>query len=85
MAKKQTSFRFSEETVSKLESLAAATGRDKTFLASEAIERYYDIEAWQINAIQKGIKSLNEGKYITHEDLKKKWETKRENYLGSRS
>lgn len=85
MAKKQTSFRFSEETTSKLESLAAATGRDKTFLATEAIDRYYDIEAWQINAIQEGIQSLNEGKYITHEELRNKWKQKREDYLGSRS
>lgn len=85
MAKKTSSYRFSEETQAKLDSLSDATGRDKTFLLTEAIDRYYDVEAWQIVGIQKGIKSLDEGKYITHDDLKKKWEAKRENYLGSRS
>ncbi len=81
MAKKQTSFRFSEETVSKLESLAAATGRDKTFLAAEAIDRYYDIEAWQIRAIQEGIKAVENGEYVSHEELKAQWEQEREDYL----
>ena len=42
--------RLSKDTKARLEKLAQATGRSKAFLANDAIEKYLDMEAWQISA-----------------------------------
>jgi len=73
MASEQFSMRISKETKEKLESLAKATGRSKAFIAIEAIEKYCDLEAWQISAIQRGIKDMDEGRFVSLEEVKKEW------------
>jgi predicted transcriptional regulator len=40
--------RVDTKTKAKLDKLAEATRRSKSFLAAEAIERYLEVEAWQI-------------------------------------
>ncbi|OGI00778.1 MAG: hypothetical protein A2Y25_06230 [Candidatus Melainabacteria bacterium GWF2_37_15] len=80
--KEQISLRIPKETKEKLEKLAEATGRDRTFLATEALDQYCDTQAWQIEAIKEGIRDIENGNYIEHEELKKEWILKRENYLG---
>lgn len=73
MASEQFSLRLPKETKSRLEELAHATGRTKAFLAIDAIEKYLDIEAWQISAIQDGIKDIDNGESVSIEDVKKDW------------
>lgn len=73
MSSEQFSLRIPKDTKTKLEELAKATGRTKAFLAIEAIEKYLDMEAWQISAIQKGIKDIDEGKFVSMDDVKKDW------------
>ena len=70
----QFSLRLSKTTKDKLQQLADATGRTKAFLAQDAIERYLELESWQIQAIQEGIKSADEGKIIPYENIKKEWD-----------
>lgn len=79
MAKESFSLRLPEETKNKLELISSATGRTKSFIAIEAINNYCDLQTWQISAIQEGIKQADEGKFVSHEELKAKWESKREN------
>ncbi len=81
MAKESFSLRLPDEVKNKLELVADATGRTKSFVAIEAISNYCDLQAWQIKAIQEGIKQANEGKMIDHEELKAKWEQKRANKM----
>lgn len=73
MASDQFSLRLPKETKSRLEELALATGRTKAFLALDAIEKYLDMEAWQICAIQQGIKDVDNGEVVSLEDIKKDW------------
>ena len=56
-----------------LQKLADATGRTKAFLAQDAIERYLEIESWQIKSIQDGIKAVDEGNVVSIEDIKQEW------------
>jgi len=72
----QFSLRLPKGTKERLQELADATGRTKAFLAQDAIERYLELESWQIKAIQEGIKDVDEGRIIPYEDIKKKWEIK---------
>ena len=50
--------RVKNELKEKLESLAEATQRSKSFLATEALERYIELESWQVAHIRKGIKQF---------------------------
>jgi RHH-type rel operon transcriptional repressor/antitoxin RelB len=73
MASEQFSLRIPKETKTKLEELAKATGRSKAFLAVDAIEKYCDLEAWQISAVLQGIKDVDEGKFVSMEEVKREW------------
>ncbi len=73
MASEQFSLRLPKETKQQLEELAQATGRTKAFLALDAIEKYLDVEAWQIQAIQKGLKDADNGDVVDIDDIKKEW------------
>ena len=48
--------RVSNKTKTKLNKLAEATQRSKSYLAAEAIERYLEVEAWQIKEIKQAVK-----------------------------
>ena len=73
MASEQFSLRIPKNTKNKLEELAKATGRSKAFIAVEAIDRYIELEAWQIGAIQEGLQSVDEGKTISINQIKEDW------------
>jgi len=73
MASEQFSLRLSKKTKDMLQELANATGRTKAFLAQDAIEKYLEIESWQIKSIQDGIKNVDEGKVVALEDIKQEW------------
>jgi predicted transcriptional regulator len=60
----------------KLDLLAEATARSRSFLVAEAIEAYVKDQAWQIKAIQEGIKEADRGNFATDKEVKsafKKW------------
>ena len=70
------STRIDPETAKKLEELAKVTKRTKSFLASEAINQYVEEQSWQIEAITKGLKEADEGKFASEKEVKKffaKW------------
>lgn len=69
----QFSLRLPKATKDRLQELADATGRTKAFLAQDAIEKYLELESWQIRAIQDGIKDVDEGRVISYRDIKKEW------------
>lgn len=74
--KETMSLRLPAELKNKLELLAEATGRNKSVLAIEALDKYLEAESWQIKEIQEGLKQANEGMFISHEDVKAKWQKK---------
>ena len=60
----------------KLDLLAKATARSRSFLVAEAIETYIKDQAWQVQAIQEGIKEAEKGNFATDEEVEKafrKW------------
>ena len=67
MASEHLSLRIPAITKQRLEELANATGRTKAFLALDAIEKYLEIEAWQISAIKDT---------VSLEDVKTRWDIK---------
>ena len=61
--------RLDDSVKSRLEILAAATHRTKSFLASEAIKKYIETNEWQIQEIQAAIKEADRGEFASDEEV----------------
>ncbi len=72
----------------RLEKLAKNTGRSRSFLASEAINAYLDVNEWQVTGIRQAIASLDRGEGISHDQVKEwvsSWGKKNERAAPKRS
>ncbi|KVW99701.1 CopG family ribbon-helix-helix protein [Thiobacillus denitrificans] len=69
MATAILTLRVPEETKAKLDKLAQATHRSKSYLAEEAIARYLDLEAWQVGEIEQAIQEADRGDFASPSDL----------------
>tara|TARA_R110001606_G_scaffold344547_1_gene493308 strand:- start:668 stop:898 length:231 start_codon:yes stop_codon:yes gene_type:complete len=70
------SIRLENEIKKRLELLANATDRSKSFLAAEAIREYVENNEWQIREIQSALKEADAGDFASTEevaDLGRKW------------
>ncbi|HEU5280520.1 MAG TPA: CopG family ribbon-helix-helix protein [Gammaproteobacteria bacterium] len=64
------SVRVTPKAKNQLDDLAEATGRTKSYLASEAIEQYLENQSWQIAAIEKSLKKAKDKtKFIDHDTV----------------
>jgi predicted transcriptional regulator len=61
--------RLDDETLAKLDALAADTDRSRNWLAAKAIENYVELNAWQIARIKEGIAQADRGEFATEEEL----------------
>ncbi len=60
----------------KLDKLAKATRRSRSFLAAEAIRDYVALNSWQIEEIHKGLAEAERGEFASENEVKrvaKKW------------
>lgn len=63
----------------RLEKLAKATHRSKSFLIGHALEAYLDVNEWQLKGITEAILEADSpnAEWSSHEEVKAKWEAKR--------
>jgi predicted transcriptional regulator len=61
--------RLEDDTLAKLDALAADTDRSRSWLAAKAIENYIELNAWQIAQIKEGIAQADRGEFATEEEL----------------
>ena len=69
--------RLEPELKSRLDKLAEATHRSKSFLASEAVREFIEMNEWQIQEIKAAIKEADEGDFASPEEeaaILKKWD-----------
>lgn len=57
------------EVKQQLDQLADATHRSKSWLAGEAIQRYLDIEAWQIGETVTALAEADAGDFASNEEI----------------
>jgi predicted transcriptional regulator len=65
----------------RLERLARATTRSRSWLALEALDQYLALNEWQIEAVQEGIADAEAGRLVDHEKMEtwvKGWGRKNE-------
>ncbi len=72
--KDTVSLRLPEGTRKRIESLAKATRRTKTFVMEEAINSYLSLNEWQIKGILEGLEEVKTGATTSHETVLAKWE-----------
>jgi predicted transcriptional regulator len=70
MDKQTISFRIEPSKLEALDSLADALDRDRTYLLNEAVTAYLEVQQWQIEQIEKGLKQADAGKLIPHGKVK---------------
>lgn len=64
------SFRIEEDKLRKLEDLASATDRSRSWHIEQALEAYLEAQAWQIGHMEKGIADLEAGRTAKHADVR---------------
>jgi predicted transcriptional regulator len=69
--------RVDRKIKARLEKLAKATARTKSFLAAEAIRAYIELNEWQIAEIKAAIKEADAGDFARAEEVAatlRKWQ-----------
>ena len=61
--------RLDDETLAKLDALAADTDRSRNWLAAKANENYVELNAWQIDQIKAGLAEADRGEFVSEADL----------------
>lgn len=62
----------------RLETIARQTKRSKSYLAGEAIEEFLAAQEWQVEGIERALRSLDDGKGVPHDDVSswvRSWDT----------
>ncbi len=70
--------RLDDDIKIRLEALAGATQRSKSFLAAEAIRGYVELNEWQVNDIQQALTEADAGDFASDAEvaaLAAKWPT----------
>lgn len=57
------------DLASGLDELAASTGRGRSELAEEAVEKYLDYERWAIGEITEGLRQADSGVFVSDEEM----------------
>jgi len=68
--------RLDQQDRNRLEKLAKATNRSRSYLAAEAIREYLTLNEWQVAEIKKAIEEADRGEFASDTEVKrlrKKW------------
>lgn len=68
--------RLDDEVKERLDRLAAATERSKSYLAAEAVRAYVEINEWQIAEVRAALKEADAGDFADDKEVTKlvrKW------------
>ena len=68
--------RLDDEVKERLDRLAEATERSKSYLAAEAVRAYVEVNEWQIAEIRAALKEADAGDFADQKDVAKvvrKW------------
>ena len=71
MDKHTVSFRLDADKVGALDSLAESLDRDRSYLLTEAVTAYLDVQQWHLDQIKAGIRQADAGQMIDHAQVKR--------------
>lgn len=70
--------RVDQETLDLVDTLATRTKRSRAWIVAEAIRRYVSDQTAFLDFVQEGLDDLDEGRWISHEDLVRELKDRRE-------
>jgi len=62
--------RIDEETHGRLDNLAKATDRSRSWLVADAVRRYVEEECWQVAGIEEVVCQAHAGNFATEDEVK---------------
>ncbi len=65
------SLKIDEDKVEQIDSLAAASSRDRTFIINEAITNYLEVHKWQIEQIKIGLAEADAEEFASDDEIAK--------------
>ena len=63
------SFRVDPKKARAIDELAKATDRPRSWHLEQALDSYLEAQAWQVKHVQEGLKELQAGESVAHEDV----------------
>lgn len=63
--------RVDDDAKDRLDKLAAATGRSRSYLAGEAIREFIELNEWQIGEIREAVGEADRGEFASDADVKR--------------
>ena len=70
MEKQTVSFRLESDKVAALDALADSLDRDRTYLLSEAVQAYLELQQWQLNEIRAGLADADANRVVDHQKIR---------------
>ena len=67
MASQTTSIRLGDDKLSRIDRLAAAIDRSRSWVMNQAIEQYLDHEEWFAQAVAEGVEAADRGDLVSHD------------------
>ena len=64
---KSVSFRTPSSKLEKIDKLAGAQHRDRSYILNEAIDQYLDVQNYHTSLVEQGLRDSEEGKTVSHE------------------
>ena len=64
----------------RIDQLAKASDRSRSWLATDALRHYVDDQQWQLAEIESGLQDADAGRFVPHEEVErwlKSWGSKR--------
>jgi predicted transcriptional regulator len=71
MDKQTISFRIDADKVEALDEVAKSLDRDRTYVLNEAVRNYLEVQRWQIEHIQEGLRQAERGELIDNAEVKR--------------
>ena len=68
MATHTASIRLDDDKLSRLDRLAAAIDRSRSWAINQAIEQYLDHEEWFTEAVREGVAAADRGELVPHHE-----------------
>jgi predicted transcriptional regulator len=65
---------FAPELEAKLKQIASQTGKGADQVVQELVASYFDHDEWFKQEVEKGIASLDRGKFVSHEEVRRQME-----------
>jgi predicted transcriptional regulator len=66
---KSVSFRTPSSKLEKIDKLAGAQHRDRSYILNEAIDQYLDMEDYHTSLVEQGLRDSEAGKTVSHEEV----------------